>query len=182
MKILRCHGIVFCLLLLAPPAIRSQALDLPPILLEKLEAMEAELLLPLDSDYRVIPGREDDFQPCDFAIRSRKEGMEMRFLLLPTDYPHVLAVRTATPVATNDPQAPIALLTLGAEELLLFHADWGVEYVFTPKPGFSEHRFGKLMVLHKEGRGAVMVFFLFDEADNPAIDMRYQCVEFKDYK
>lgn len=178
--------VLLAILMLPVSGLKSQPLELPGSLQEKLAAMQLELLLPVDSDYRLLPARQDEFQPCDLALRSRSEKMEIRYLAHPwqegnttSGFPQILAARTVTHVATNAPEAPIALLSLGAGDLQLFNADWGVEYVFTPKPEFSEHRIAKLLVLFKEQRGTLLVFYLFDDPDNPAIDLRYQSLIFQ---
>lgn len=174
------------ILLLAGPGLKGQPLELPSSLQEKLGLMQLDLFLPLDSDYRLVPGRKDEFEPCDLSLWSRREKMEIRYLARPwkeddwsSKYPHILAARMVTHVATNAEDAPIAVLSLGVGDLQLFNADWGVEYVFTPKPEFSEHRLGKLLVLYKEERGTMLVFYLFDDPDNPAIDLRYSSVVFQ---
>jgi len=178
--------ILLAILMLPASGLKGQPFDIPAPLNEKLAVMQLDLLLPVDSDYRLLPPRQDEFQSCDLALRSRSEKMEIRYLAHPwkeenttSGFPQILAARTVTHVATNAPEAPITLLSLGAGDLQLFNADWGVEYVFTPKPEFSEHRFGKLLVLFKEQRGTLMVFYLFDDPDNPAIDLRYQSLIFQ---
>jgi hypothetical protein len=168
--------------------LHAQPLELPAGFREKLQLMQLDLFLPVDSDYRLLAGNKDkdDFQPCDLAMRSRKEKMEIRYLAYPwreedlaVQFPHILAMRTVTHVATNEEDVPITLLSLGAEELQTFHADWGAEYIFTPKPEFSKTRYAKLLALFKEERGVLMIFFLFDDPDNPAVDLRYQSAAYK---
>ncbi|MBK7406675.1 MAG: hypothetical protein IPL49_11760 [Saprospirales bacterium] len=163
----------------------GQPLDFPAFLQEKLRSMQVEVYLPLDSDYRVRPTHPDDFQTCDYAIGSRSEKMEIRYLAMPyqkddweSQYPHILAARIATHVATNAEDVPMTLLSLGTKELAEFNADWGVVYFFTPKNLVAERRFGELLVLHKEERGTILVFFFFDDPDNPAIDLRFQSARF----
>ncbi len=47
----------------------------------RLEQAGLELLLPIDSDYRSLPVWRNDLQSYDFAIRSRREKLEMRYLI-----------------------------------------------------------------------------------------------------
>lgn len=173
-------------LLLFGSPLSAQAPELSEDFRAKLRFMQAELLLPLDSDYRMRSQRPDEFQPFDLGMESRKEKMEIRYLAYPqlddywaANYPHVLAARTAAHTATNAEDAHMTQLSLGAKELKAFNADWGVEYVFSPKSQVTAHRYGKLLVLYKEGRGALLVFFFFDDPNNEAIDLRYLSSVFK---
>ncbi|MCB9283143.1 MAG: hypothetical protein H6563_03640 [Lewinellaceae bacterium] len=175
------------ILLLGRVVSYSQPAALPPAFQLKLEAMQLEIFRPLDSDYQPVAPQPGDFQEYDYIIRSRSEKMEIRYLAIPyredqwdSQYPHILATRMVTHVATNAEDAPISLLSLGTTELDAFHADWGVVYFFTPKDQVSERRTGELLVLHKEQRGTILVFFFFDDPDNPAIDRRFQSVQFID--
>ena len=173
------------ILLLGRVVLYSQPEALPLSFQQKLEAMQLEVFRPLDSDYHPLSSHPGDFQVCDYIIRSRSEKMEIRYLAVPfredkweSQYPHILATRMVTHVATNAEDVPISLLSLGTTELEAFHADWGVVYFFTPKSQVSERRIGELLVLHKEERGTILVFFFFDDPDNPAVDLRFQTVQF----
>ncbi|MBK6903587.1 MAG: hypothetical protein IPH04_12495 [Saprospirales bacterium] len=172
-------------LLLCGSPLPGQAPELSEDFQTKLRFMRAEILLPLDSDYRMRSQRPDEFQPFDLGMESRKEKMEIRYLAYPqlddywaANYPHILAARTAAHTASNAEDSYMTQLSLGKKELKAFNADWGVEYVYSPKSQVTAHRYGKLLVLYKEGRGALLIFFFFDDPDNEAIDSRYEGVIF----
>jgi hypothetical protein len=165
----------------------GQPADAPAAFTDKLEQLQVELYQVLDSDFKPAATTAQDFQPCDFAWHSRKDKLEIRYLALPwkegdpaSQYPHILAARTAAHVATNAEGAPMTLLSLGSEELDAFGADWGVAYFFMPKSLFAAQRHCELLVLHKEARGTILVFFLFDDPDNPALDLWFQHLAFKE--
>ena len=174
------------LLLMEIPPLYAQPEKFSSSFQEKLDALQLDVFLPLDSDYRTYPLASDAFQEYDYHIQSRKERMEIQFLAIPyqenkpgTHYPHIMASRTATHMATNAEDAPITLLSLGTKELEEFNADWGVIYFFTPKSQVSGRNHGELVALHKEDRGTAMIFFFFDDPDNPAIDYRFYSVQFQ---
>ena len=150
--------------------------------------MGLDFVQPLDSDYKDYQLKNNPFFRCDYAIRSRKEDMEIRYALRPyqmgspiTQLPTLTVCSALSSAATNEEEAIIAQISIPKNELQeVFGADWGIMYQFTPKPGFSTAPLGRLLGLYKEEVGLVLVFFLFDDANNPAIDLRYPAVYFND--
>lgn len=68
-------------------------------------------------------------------------------------------------LATNDEDYLIAGREVAPELLSgFFNADWGMQYFFHPKAGFSDWNHCELLALHKDGQGTAFVLFLFDEA------------------
>ncbi|NJK82545.1 MAG: hypothetical protein HC912_00725 [Saprospiraceae bacterium] len=99
---------------------------------KKLTAASMEMVMPLDADYKDVYVLKNDLQAYDFAIRSRKEQLEIRYLIQPYEendltvyVPHIQFIRMLTHLATNDQEAIIAIHELSEEELNWFHADWG---------------------------------------------------------
>jgi len=92
--------------------------------------------------------------------------------------PHLQVGRTITSAATNDEDAVIAFHEIGQYDLEKFGADWGQMVIFRPKKGFSEQSFCKMVTLFKEGHGSTSVFYLFDDANNSAVDDLYFALKF----
>ena len=143
-----------------------------------LQQMEMEWSLPAEVAIKPLRVRGNPFQSYQLAFRLPGEKLEMRVRLYPSEEhypeleaPHLRAGRAATSVGRNDKDAIISQFHLSDSYLWKhFRADWGVEYYLEPKPGFSTHRHCKLLVLHRAGAGTALIFFLFDDPRNPAID------------
>ncbi len=150
--------------------------------------MAIDFLQPLDSDYKEESPKNNPFFRCDYVIRSRREDMEIRYALRPyqsgspiTQHPNLTVFSALSSAATNNEEAVIAQISIPIEELQeVFGADWGIMYQFTPKPGFSSAPYGRLLGLYKEEVGLVLIFFLFDDPNNSAIDLRYPAVYFNE--
>lgn len=163
----------------------AQPPEFPEAFSSLLQQTGVDVYRPADGDYKPLPLDGMIYQPCDFAWYSRAEKLEIRYLARPwvesdfsTRFPHIQAARMAAHIASNEEGAFTTVLSLGTEELRAFNADWGAAYFFQPKDVFSERRHGELVVLFKEGRGTVMIFFLFDDPGNEALDLRFQALSF----
>lgn len=149
------------------------------------ERTGAEIFLPVESDFKPTKVLEQPYQKYQAAIRSRKEKLEIRYALTPfqednplTSAPQVQMMRTVMSVGSNDEEAVVAYHKISEADLKFFNADAGKTAFFRPKTGFSSLPFCKLVTLYKEGKGTVSVFYLFDDADNPAVDDRYYGLRF----
>lgn len=163
--------------------------DLPPAFRQKLEAARIDFMEPLESGYKDIRVEENDLVDYDFAIRSRKEKMEIRYLIEPSgsgqalaSIPHVQCIRVLSTLATNDERYVMSGIDVGAGDLTRrFNADWGKVFFFKPKEGFSAYQNCKMLALFREGQGMAYVFFLFDEA-GPELDYRFYALSFRGEK
>ena len=172
-------------LLLATTAI-SQKIEYPPDFLQLLKKTNLEFFEPLDAGYRDYQPLENEFQNVQFAIHSNKEGLEIRYAIVPWDEqnpstinPHIRTFAALTNVATNADEAVISAIQPTKEMLLKdFNADWGMTYFFTPKKHFTNKQHCRMLALCKEGRGTVFVFYLFDDTGNEALDTRYLALRF----
>ncbi len=155
--------------------------------LSLLNHAEIDFYEPVEGNYKTRKIYKEYYQPCDFAMHSRKEDMEVRYLIAPYsekgpafNAPHVETVRMVAHLASNDPEAVITVLSLEEEALREdFNADWGKIYFFQPKEQFSTSKHCKLLSLYAEGKGIAMVFFLFDKP-SPELDNRFLALRFKD--
>lgn len=177
--------LLFCLL---PGAnsLHAQRVDLSTDFSRLLAQTDAELLLPLDTDYRDVFVQDNRWLNYDFAIRSRREKMEIRYALIPYRpgdrsffAPHVKAMRTAMQLATNDEHAVVTALSVPEDELQdNYGADWGKLFVFQPKPDFSRYTNCQMLALFREGKGMAYVIFLFDKAPFQ-LDSRHLALRFR---
>jgi hypothetical protein len=162
-------------------------LDYSDDFLYLLEHAQIDFYEPVEGKYKAMNMRKDVFQPCDYGIRSRKEKLEIRYLIAPYSEnspafsaPHVETTRMVAHLASNDPDAVITVLSMDEQELRGdFNADWGKVFFFKPKEQFSTSQHCKLLSLYAEGKGMALVFFLFDKPSQE-LDNRFLALRFKD--
>ncbi len=177
-------GLTTCCLWLFQMA--AAQIELTETFRQLIEGARIDFYQPVEGSYREVRLLKTPFQPCDFAIRSRREKIEIRYLIAPySEYspvfqaPHVECFRLISHLATNEEDAVITSLRISEDELQEdFNADWGRIYFFQPKKSFSDFRHCKMLALHAEGKGMALVFFLFDEP-SPELDNRYLALRFK---
>ena len=144
---------------------------------QNLIQMGAEVMPPLDGDYKELSMAKNLTQNCQWAIKSRKNRLEIRFLTQPEveggrmlAYPDVASHRLAMHICSNEQNAGISVRDMTQHEMEdLFNADWGRVYIFPPKLDFSENAYCKMVALQKAGKGMAYIFYLFDEPSQ-AID------------
>jgi hypothetical protein len=173
-------------LLLLPPAVSAQKIDIPSDFNQLLEDVDAYLILPVeDGGYKDIRPFTNRWMNYDFSIRSRKEKLEIRYKVVPYEEndlrfhaPHVLAMQAIMQVATNDEEAVVSALPISERSLKEdYFADWGRLFTFVPKLEFSQKSTCQMVSLYREGKGMVILFFLFDRA--PAqLDYRRLAISF----
>lgn len=171
-------------LLLGGAALHGQP-ELPSAFRQKLAQSRLELLWPADARYRAGYVPRDPFEHYDYALYSAREGLEMRFAIHPwsakapaSQQPQLLAMRAAASVATNEDEWVITMRLLEEEELAPFGADGGAVYFFKPKAQFAPTPHCRLLVIYREGCGTALVYYLFTQADNPALDRRLHVLRF----
>ncbi len=151
-----------------------------------LDTARLDCVIPLENSYRDVP-LNTAFQKYDFAIASRREDVEIRYLITPYDstnvlfdLPHVEASRLSLHLATNEEDIAITVLSLEKFELQeKFNADWGAVFYFKPKKNFSEYAHCKMLCLNAAGKGMAFVFFLFDEPSRE-LEYRFEAVRFRE--
>jgi hypothetical protein len=154
---------------------------------QKLDEARIEFLEPLEATYKDIRMVRNDYLDYDFAIRSRREQIEIRFLIEPLKEsnpvayaPHVRTVRMLMHLARNDDAFVMSGIDVRETDLQeQFNADWGKIFFFTPKEGFSRYKECKMVALFREGQGMAYVFFLFDKPSR-ALDNRFYALRFMD--
>lgn len=164
----------------------SAQVELNDAFRRKLDQTGLFFMEPLEGRYKAIKRIDNPFQPYDFAIRSRPEKMEIRYLIEPwkennplSAVPNVRAARLVMHLASNQGEGMIIGQHIGQETLLDdFNADWGKVFFFEPKDRFSTRRECKLLVLHKEGIGTAYIFFLYDKISTE-LDRRFLALQFK---
>lgn len=173
-------------LFFSPLLVEAQKIDMPDDFRQLLNQAGLEFFEPLEAGYHDIRLPENDYQNCQFAIRSGKEDLQIRYFVLPwndedpvSTQPNLATFRALTSIATNADDAVISAIQPGRETLQKdFNADWGMIYFFKPKPGFSDQPFCRMIAVCKEGKGTAFVFYLFDDPGNKALDTRYLALRF----
>ena len=172
----------FCLVLSAGTA------QLPEDFATNLAHMQLDLLEPLDGDYQQKRVFDNAVQRFDYRLRSKYDDLDVRFLLLPYDarrpqttMPHVETGRIVMNLAVNEAEEVVAQRALSDEVLARTNADWGMEFYLRPKPGFTENYvFTRVVSLYREGRGTVLMFVLFNDPGNRALDRTFDWLRFMD--
>lgn len=160
---------------------------MPEGLLPQFEAAGVELLFPVDAGYKWFILDASVSQPCPYGMYSRQEHLEIRYLLEPydtllnpeADFPHFWAMRQVINLASNDEEDLITAHSLSDSMLSAFKADWGKLFFFHPKKSFSPRENCQFLALFREGKGAVGLFFLFDEP-TAVLEKRLYGVVYKD--
>lgn len=160
---------------------------IPSELAISLDKMNAEVIPPIDGSYKAYNPFENNTQNCHWAIRSRKDGLEVRYLLVPfsenqpiSNYPGLAASRMAMHICSNEENSVITSRDLtDHEQEVLYNVDWGKVFIFPPKLDFSPYAYCKMVVLYKENQGLAYIFNLFDEPSQN-IDNRLYTFRFKD--
>lgn len=163
----------------------AQRIDLSDDFTRLLDQVKAQLVLPVETDYKDIQPLKNRWLNYDFSIRSRKEKMEIRYKILPyreedrSFYaPHIKAMQAAIQVATNDQEYVISTLSLPEKTLQEdYHADWGKLFTFVPKAEFSDRKTCQMITIYRDGKGMIILFFLFDKPPME-LDYRHLAVSF----
>lgn len=158
----------------------------PPAFDSLLVAARVGVFEPLSEHYRTERLFDNEVQLFDYRLRSKPDDLEIRFLVLPYDstdarthIPHVETYRTVMNIAVNDENEYVAERNLRQQDMDRMNAEWAIEYFYRPKLEFSRrYEFARTLAIYREGHGLVFVFMLFDDADNPALDMMYDLVRF----
>jgi len=149
-----------------------------------LEKANISFSEPLENTYKNVRIYDNDLQPYHFAIRSKKEKVEIRYAIelieadAPLNPPQVRCFARGTSVASNDEEAAITIHRFNEKELKeFFNADWGMIMYFKPKLQFSDKKHCKMLSLYSENRAVIYVYFLFnepsEELDNQLYSIRF---------
>ena len=176
---------LFILLLLFSQKTTAQ-IEVPQAFQELLTATQSVFVQPLENQYKKTKVHENYILTADFAIRSKKKDLEIRFHLIPekegdplNNVPHMRCFNMANSVATNDEEARVAYHEMSKAEREKYHADWGATFFFQPKDIFSRKKDCKLITLYAEGKGIAMIFYLFDKATEE-VDLQEYCFGFEE--
>lgn len=175
------------LLLVTFSSLSAQGIEFSPEFLTLRDKIGIDVFTPTESSFKSIKIIKNPYQNYQAAVRSRHDNLEIRYNFIPyndknptTTMPHLQVTRSVASAATNDEEAIIAFHEISQKDLEIFGADWGQMVIFRPKKGFAIQQFCKMLTLFKEGRGTAFIFYLFEDANNPAVDNLYISVEFLD--
>jgi len=166
----------------------SAQLAITPDFQTKLAATGLSFLTPVEHHFKNAKVYKNNLQPYDFAIRQKKDKVEIRYLVIPDTgiiaggYPHInFGNRTMTLASNEDDEVASTISVLQLSEKTLtekYHADWGAISFFTPKKSFSDMRHCKMVGLYREGLGYVYTFFLYNNV-NVDFNAGYDLLEFE---
>ncbi|MEL6865456.1 MAG: hypothetical protein AAFP19_13605 [Bacteroidota bacterium] len=157
---------------------------LPSDFQQQLDRHELHFYQPLERSFRRIRQVKNPVQSCQFAMRSRKGGLEIRYLIRPINanhppIPHIEYLAMASHLASNEEESHIAVHQLAETEVQeQLHADWGAVSYFRPKSAFSNKRHCKMLSFFAEGKAQVFVFFLFNQPIE-ALEQQLFSISFK---
>lgn len=151
-----------------------------------LEKADISYTAPLENSYKNVRIQENDLQKYSFAIKAKKENIEIRYAieLLDTNAyfnpPQIRCFSRATSVASNDDESVVTVHNISDIDLKdNFNADWGAIMYFKPKLQFSTKKHCKMLALYTEGRAVVYVYFLFNEPTEE-LDNQFYSIRFND--
>jgi len=173
-----------CLLCFGSTA--AQKIKYSKEMLQKMDLIEIDIFEPLEGKYKSRRSRKMDYQKIDHTILSKKEGLEIRYAILParktdpsTQVPHVEFMRVVSNIAPNEEENTVTVHTIPESTLSQqFNADWGSIAYFKPKPSFSNAKHCRLLSLFSEDRGTIHIFYLFNEPSKH-LDNRFYSVRFE---
>lgn len=169
-------------------SLTAQKLTYPDEVLSKLNQMSLDIVMPTESDYRDVFVIKNSVVRYDFAIKSRQEKLEIRYIFRPLDtndplisLPDIHFIKMLTHLATNREEAlPMVIHEVAPSDLKnAFQADWGRFAFFQPKGEFAAWQHAKLLSLYRAEKGMVYVLFLFNKA-SANLDRRFHAVQFSD--
>ncbi len=166
---------------------QAQRVDLPEDFTNLAAEMAVDFMAPLDAGYKDVRTYPNPHQNYEFAIRSRKEKLEIRYHLEPeeegkpmTRIPHVRCMQMIANVASNEEDTRVSALSLpDSIRIDQLNADWAKVFFFTPKKTFSTRYTCQMLAMYKEGRGMVFAYFLFNKPPME-LDSRLLTVRFED--
>jgi len=167
-------------------SLSAQRIDYPDNFLEKLSQMSLEIVEPTESSYRDVWVLKNEVQTYDFAIRSRKEKLEIRYILQAhnnnnplSSFPDIEFLKLTTQLASNNGEAsPMSFHEVEPKELEeIFQADWGRYVFFQPKGAFAQWPHAKLLSLYKANHGLVHILFLYKKP-SISLDNRFYAIQF----
>ena len=153
----------------------------------QLDQHKLDFVFAQGTDYRPYRHCINEFMPTDFAMRSRSEHLQIRYLIEPLDSthylsyePHLLASGMIMHLGKNEREAVVTMHELPDEQAQRdFGADWAAIYFFPPKKVFSDYAHCRMLVLYREAGTMAYVFYLFNEP-SPALNDRLHTLHFRE--
>lgn len=157
----------------------AQKIEYSEEFLTLAERANLMMMEPYEAGFRTCVPPLNDYLNCQHAICSEQKNLEIRYYIVPWDstdertmVPHVLTMQVLVNVAQNSQEALIFSKEFNTETLEnSFHADWGFTYFCKPKPGFSLAQDCRIIVISRTGMGTIFMLTLFDDPNNPALDL-----------
>jgi hypothetical protein len=138
----------------------------------KISQMRGEILLPLDAEirntsfFKIGPEEEPNW---DVILADRKHKREIRYMFLPDTSgsyfpPDMSVYRLVLHICKNDENSVVTARELSEDELFdWYQCDAGKIYQFPPKLALGYYAYCRLIAIHREGRGKVIICLLYND-------------------
>jgi hypothetical protein len=143
---------------------------LPDTIKTKLRLLKGEMLLPVDGDFKFrTPFMEEPGTSWDLIISDKQHRREIRYLFVPDTTnsffpPDMTVFRLVLQVSQNEENSVITARELSEDELFdWYQCDSGKIYQFPPKLSLGYYDYCRLISLHREGRGKVVICTLYND-------------------
>jgi hypothetical protein len=162
--------IILTLFLVFLSSILSGQVTLPDTVIAKISQLNGEILLPIDADFKFRSSFIEESDPqWDLIISEKQHKREIRYLFLPdtsTSYfpPDMTVYRLVLNVCKNEENSVVTARELSEDELYeWYQCDSGKIYQFPPKLTLGYYAYCRLIAIHREGRGKVVICLLYND-------------------
>jgi len=145
-------------------------LTLPDTVQFKITQLKGEILLPIDADFKFRSSFIEESDPqWDLIISEKQHKREIRYLFLPdtsASYfpPDMSVYRLVLNVCRNEDNSVVTARELSEDELFdWYQCDSGKIYQFPPKLTLGYFTYCRLIAIHREGRGKVVICLLYND-------------------
>ena len=145
---------------------------LPDSVKNKIAQLNGEILLPLDAEYRntsFFNNEKEDEPQWDVILSDRKHKREIRYMFLPDTSsshfpPDITVYRLVLHICKNEENSVVTARELSEDELFdWYQCDSGKIYQFPPKIALGYYAYCRLIAIHREGRGKVVICLLYND-------------------
>lgn len=144
----------------------------------KAREMGLTFMLPRIDELVFDSSATGDFQPVDFSWRHRKGKYELRYRLFPegateTIRPEIASAALVVHCARNAEDDFIGRFRGGTDDMKRLGADWVYFWDYAPKSIFSGYQRCYQASFYLEGRGLVVAWLLYNDAELMGSDWIY---------
>lgn len=165
--------IILTFLLVFLSYILTGQVNLPEPVIAKITQLNGEILLPIDADFKLRSSFIEEPEPqWDLIISDKQHKREIRYLFLPDTSsshfpPDMTVYRLVLHICKNEENSVVTARELSEDELFdWYQCDSGKIYQFPPKLTLGYYTYCRLIAIHREGRGKVVICMLYNDPQN----------------